>query len=126
MNLIDVTFMSTNKIYKPQENHFQLKFISPGAICKFNRYPFYYMTSEQFSAVKDRLVTPVTLASFVNKETTIFDINTEDRFVFLRIETVSVSFEDKDSWNIGAFLYNEQVVFISEDVLEDSVVTVLT
>lgn len=115
MNLIDVTFMSTNKIYKPQENHFQLKFISPGAICKFNRYPFYYMTSEQFASVKERL-----------DETTIYDHIDEDRFVFLRTEIVNIDNEDKDTWNIGAFLYNEQVVFIAEDVLEDSVVTVLT
>ena len=117
--------MSTNKIYKPQENHFQLKFISPGAICKFNRYPFYYMTSEQFASAKERLEV-ATARSFLNDETTIYESIDEDRFVFLRTEIVNINNEDKDTWNIGAFLYNEQVVFIAEDILEDSAVTVLT
>lgn len=113
------------KIYKPQENHFQLKFISPGTICKFNRYPFYYMTSEQFASVKERLEVATT-QSFLNNETSIYESVDEERFVFLRTEIVNIAYEDKDTWNIGAFLYNEQVVFIAEDVLEDSIVTVLT
>lgn len=106
----------TKKTYKPGRPYV-INRLQPGDVCNIQRYPFYWITGDKFS---DFSVDTVSKA-ISNFETTIYDVS-EDTLTFLKKVNVEVG---SSVWVFCKFLVDEQIVYVSEDVLVDSTVTVL-
>jgi hypothetical protein len=99
--------------------------LKPGDICTFERYPFYviYSNSIQTDLDSSMKITDKTISTIFDYESIVYEIGEEDKFFFLKPVTVLVhSVENK----LGEFLYESQRIYLTEEIIVDSLVTVET
>lgn len=112
-----------DKTYKQGEIS-SFGFLELGDVCVFERYPFFYITKENFIQVLFQ-ISEKTKHGFVAKETAYY----EYRMVLTFLGVEQVVMKNGDTWNFGKFLDSDsdQIVYVSEDlILYDTKVTILT
>lgn len=115
---------STKKKFEPRS--LSIEQLKPGDICTFARYPFYVIYSNRFQDdfISSSLrITDKTISTIFDYESIVYEIGEENKFFFLKPVTVWVhSVENK----LGEFLYEDQRIYLTEEVIVDSSVTVET
>jgi hypothetical protein len=95
-------------------------FIKSGDICWFDRYPFLIIYSNKFEELMkyDESKINEVISLYQSK---IFDISHEDKFVLLDVVSIGPI-----PINIGKFLIEDEIVYITEYDIRDTIITVQT